>query len=137
SFNPFNAGAVLRESIFYGGVSAYHFQYRDLSKDKYRKDNDWLIEIKGFSLEQAMSVIESIQVLQNDKINDVLAGLIVKHPNELSLFEAYTFSSEEIAGKSELDAEVAKKVIESFVSPVGQEDFASFDDFNPINAYPI
>lgn len=137
SFNPFNSGAVLRESIFYGGESAYHFQYRDLSKDKYRKDNDWLIENKGYSLEQAMSVIESIQVLQNDKINDVLAGLIEKHPNEWSLFEAYTFSSEEIAGKSELDADVAKKVIESFVSPVGQEDFTSLDDFNPINAYPI
>lgn len=27
-FNPFNSGAVLRESIFYGGESAYHFQYR-------------------------------------------------------------------------------------------------------------
>lgn len=137
NFNPFNSGAVLREPIFYGGESAYHFQYRDLSKDKYRKDNDWLIENKGYSLEQAMSVIASIQILQNDKINDVLGSLIEKHPNEWSLFEAYTFSLEDIAGKSELDVEVAKKVIESFISPVGQEDFTSLDDFNPINAYPI
>ncbi|MCK7581793.1 MAG: hypothetical protein MZV65_43340 [Chromatiales bacterium] len=37
NFNPFGSGAVLRESIFYGGESAYHFQYRDLSKEKYRK----------------------------------------------------------------------------------------------------
>lgn len=137
SFNPFNSGAVLRESIFYGGESAYHFQYRDLSKEKYRKDNDWLIENKGYSLEQAMSVISSIQILQNDKINDVFARLIEKHPNEWTLLEAYTFSLEEIVNKSELDVEVAKKVIESFVSPVGQEDFTSLDDFNPINAYPI
>lgn len=137
NFNPFTSGALLREAIFYGGESAYHFQYRDLAEDKYRKDNAWLIENKGYSLEQAMSVISSIQALQNDKINDVFVSLVGKHPNEWTFFEAYTFSLGEIVDKSELDAEVAKKIIESFVSPVGQNDFASLDDFNPINAYPI
>lgn len=136
-FNPFESGSVLRESIFYGGESAYHFQYRNLSEDKYRKDNDWLINSKGYSLDQAMGVISSIQILQNDKINDVLNSLIEKHPDEWSVFEAYTFSLEEIADKSELNLDVAKKIIESFVSPVGQEDFKSLDDFNPLNAYPI
>ena len=137
NINPFNSGTALREPIFYGGESAYHFQYRDLSEDKYRKDNDWLIENKGYSLEQAMSVISSIQILQNDKINNVLFSLIEKHPNEWTFFEAYTFAVEEIFDKSKLDVEVAKKVIESFVSPIGQKDFISLDDFNPINAYPI
>lgn len=137
NFNPFNSGIVLRESIFYGGESAYHFQYRDLSEDKYRKDDDWLIENKGYSIKQAISVISSIQVLQNDKINDVLFSLIEKHPNEWTFFEAYTFSLEEIIDKAELDVEVVKKVIESFVSPIGQKDFISLNDFNPLNAYPI
>jgi hypothetical protein len=137
NFNPFNSGSVLRESIFYGGESAYHFQYRDLSGDKYRKDNDWLIKNKGYSIEQAISVISSIQVLQNDKINDVFVSLIEKHPNEWTRFEAYTFSLEEIIDKVELDVQVAKKVIESFVLPIGQYEFTSLDDFNPINAYPI
>ncbi|MCK7581792.1 MAG: hypothetical protein MZV65_43335 [Chromatiales bacterium] len=96
-------------------------------KKSIEKDNDWLIENKGYSLDQAISVIASIQVLQNDKINDVLASLIEKHPSDWSLFEAYTFSIEEIAGKSELDVEVARKVIESFVSPVGHEEFTSLE----------
>lgn len=91
NFNPFTCGALLRESIFYGGESAYHFQYRDLAEDKYRKDNAWLIENKGYSLEQAMSVISSIQALQNDKINEVFVGMIDKHPNEWTFLEAYTF----------------------------------------------
>jgi len=34
NFNPFKKGNVLREAIFYGGESAYQFQYRDLSKIK-------------------------------------------------------------------------------------------------------
>jgi hypothetical protein len=136
-FNPFNSGAVLRESIFYGGESAYHFQYRDLAEDKYRKDNAWLIENKGYSIEQAMSVVSAIQVLQIDKINDALVGLADKHPNEWTFFEAYIFSLEEIANRSGLDAEVSRNVIESFVSPIEQNGFSSLDDFNPINAYPI
>ncbi len=137
NYNPFTSGAVLRESIFYGGESAYQFQYRDLSEHKYIKDNDWLIENKGYSLGQAISVISSIQVLQNDKINDVFVSLSKKHPNEWTVFEAYTFSLEEVADKSGIDLEIAKKVVESFVSQIEQKDFKSLDDFNPINAYPI
>lgn len=136
-FNPFESGALLRESIFYGGESAYNFQYRDLPKDKYRKDNDWLVNNKGYTLEQAMSVISSIQALQNDKINDVFISLRGKRPDEWGFFEAYKFSLEDVVVKSELNQEVVEKVIESFVSPVGQEAFLSLDDFNPLNAYPI
>ena len=43
----------------------------------------------------------------------------------------------EIAAKSGLDVEACSCVIESFVSPIEQNDFISLDDFNPINAYPI
>jgi len=136
-FNPLYSGAVLREPIFYGGESAYHFQYRDLSEYKYRQDNDWLIQNKGYSLDQAMTVISSIRVLQNDKINGVIGSLIERHPNEWTVFEAYTFSLGEIVDKFELDVEIVKNVVGSFVSPIGQRDFTSLDDFNPTNAYPI
>lgn len=135
--NPFNSGVILRESIFYGGESAYYFQYRDLAEYKYRKDNDWLIKNKGYSLKQAMHVISSIQILQNDKINSVFLSIKNKYQNKLTFFDAYTFSLKEITEKSELNTEVAKKIVESFVSPIGQEEFKNLDDFNPINAYPI
>ena len=51
-FNPFRDGLVLREIIFYSRESAYHFQYSDLSKIKYEKDNDWFVINKGFSIQQ-------------------------------------------------------------------------------------
>ncbi|TVQ59116.1 MAG: prepilin peptidase, partial [Spirulina sp. DLM2.Bin59] len=47
NFNPFRDGRVLREAIFYSGESAYYFQYRDLSRIKYEKDNDWFLINKG------------------------------------------------------------------------------------------
>ena len=37
--SPLRKGAVLREAIFYGGKSAYSFQYRNFSQLKYAQDN--------------------------------------------------------------------------------------------------
>lgn len=36
-----NSGKMLREAIFYGGESAFHFQYRDLCLKKYEKDSEF------------------------------------------------------------------------------------------------
>src|SRR5688572_12643699 len=40
ALNALTTGAALREPIFYGGESAYSFQYRDLAVRKYGKDNE-------------------------------------------------------------------------------------------------
>ena len=39
--NPFTMGSFIGESIFYGGESAYRFQYKDITLNKYKLDNDW------------------------------------------------------------------------------------------------
>ena len=46
----FTSGDALREPIFYGGESAYSFQYRDFSPLKYAADDDWLRANKGFTI---------------------------------------------------------------------------------------
>ena len=137
SFNPFKNGSALRESIFYGGEAAYSFQYRDLSKIKYKKDNDWFLINKGFSISQGIEVITAIQGIQSDKINDVFQGLIDEDPNEWTIFPAYVFDVEEVATVTGIDAGIVQSVIDSFVSPVGMDSFNALDDFNPTNAYPI
>lgn len=55
--NPFASAAALREPIFYGAESAYSFQYRDLSVQKYARDEDWLKKSKGFSPKDAQTVV--------------------------------------------------------------------------------
>lgn len=49
-FNPFSFGSALREPIFYGGESAYDFQYREFSAAKYANDGEWLSRNKGLSI---------------------------------------------------------------------------------------
>ncbi|CDL87260.1 SEC-C metal-binding domain-containing protein [Xenorhabdus cabanillasii] len=138
-FNPFKKGAVLREAIFYGGESAHHFQYRDLSSLKYIKDSEWLTYNKGFSSEEAISTIKAIQELQNRKINEFIPSLNITNPNNWTALNVYKFTAEEVSEESSIDLCVVTSVIESFVSPtpIGMNDFSSLDDFNPKNAYPI
>ena len=136
-FNPFRDGLVLREVIFYSRESAYHFQYRDLSKIKYEKDNDWFVANKGFSIHQMIDVVMSIQSIQNAKINNIVQGFVDKDPNEWDMLAAYKFKVKEVADISNIEVDTVKLVIESFVSLISMDEFNSLDDFNPKNAYPI
>jgi SEC-C motif/Nuclease-related domain len=137
NFNPFKNGLALRESIFYGGEAAYHFQYRDLSKIKYKKDNDWFEKNKGYSIQQVFDVVTAIQLLHVDKINHVLQDLVNRDPNDWSILPAFKFTADEVNNNSKIKIDTVRLVIESFVSSIHMTDFKSLDDFNPINAYPI
>lgn len=137
NFNPFKNGSALRESIFYGGEAAYNFQYINLSKVKYRKDNDWFLKNKKFSLQQVIDVMISIQSIQIAKINDVIPGLADKDPSEWSCLAAYKFTAKEVSDSSNIEIGAVRLIIESFVSPIDMTAFESLDDFNPKNAYPI
>ncbi len=137
NFNPFRDGLVLREPIFYGGESAHHFQYRDLSKIKYEKDNDWFLKNKGFSTQQLIDVVMSIQSLQNNKANNVLQGLSDENSDEWTVLPAFKFTAKEVGDISNIEIGTVRLVIESFVSSIGMDEFNSLDDFNPKNAYPI
>ena len=137
NFNPFRDGLVLREPIFYSGESAYNFQYRDLSKIKYEKDNDWFLRNKGFSIQQLIDVVMSIQSLQSDKTNNIVQGLFDKDPSEWTVFSAYKFTAKEVSDISNIEIDTVRLVIKSFVSSIGVDEFNSLDDFNPQNAYPI
>ena len=139
NFNQFINGEVFREAIFYGGESAYNFQYRDLSLIKYKNDNDYLTINKGYSIEQGVMLASSLSQMQNDKINDLMQTLTLKHPDEWTILPGYTFSSEELADRSGTDKKVVKAFVESFVFTGDYDNinFSKLDDFNPINAYPI
>ncbi len=53
-------GAGMREPIFYGGESAYAFQYRDLVLEKYGADDPWMLRTKGFTSGQARIVARTL-----------------------------------------------------------------------------
>ncbi len=46
--------------MFYGGESAYNFQYREFAPDKYGGDAEWLGRNKGFTIWEARDVVYAI-----------------------------------------------------------------------------
>ncbi|WP_109078365.1 SEC-C metal-binding domain-containing protein [Aggregatibacter kilianii] len=133
------SGTFLREPMFYGGESAYHFQYREFSKLKYSKDNDWFIKNKGYSVEELYQVIKVLENIQSEKVNGVLTNFHNKDSKYCSVLDGYKFSIEDISSRVNINNSVIGKIIDSFTlsQNVQVSNFNSIGSFNPTNAYPI
>ena len=138
--DPFTAGSILREPIFYGGESAYIFQYRDLSIPKYQKDNDWLLQAKGFSIEDAHAAVSAICRIQDQLFTETLKGLRGIDPRQWTMLPAFTVTAAEIEGVSRLPVQRVARVLEAFsMQPDSRNnaDFCSLGDYNAAIAQPI
>lgn len=135
--DPFNTGAVLREPIFYGGDSAYGFQYLELAEERYGNDKDWLERTKKFTVDDARKVIEAACRLQ------VLKFTIRKNSKnfdkEASFLKEFTITPGEIENITNLSINVIIAVLESFTSPAPpcNISFVALGDFNLANSHPI
>jgi len=138
-FNPFTSGAVLREPIFYGGESAYSFQYRDFSLAKYERDDDWLAANKQFSIQDARNVVYAISLLQDEKAGDTLQSMRTAALKDWTFLPCFAFTVQEVADFAHMDLAVVERVLQAFTAPIGacNETFKTLNDFNIINASPL
>lgn len=138
-FNPFTSGAALREPIFYGGESAYSFQYRDFSPGKYGRDDGWLVANKHFSIQQARDVVYAISRLQDEKAVETLQSMRNVALEDWTLLPSFAFTIQEIADFARMDPTVVGHVLIAFSAPSNacNEQFTALHDFNTINACPL
>jgi hypothetical protein len=138
-FDPFSAGEALREPIFYGGDSAYNFQYRDLTIQKHERDNEWLLSNRGFNIQTALTVVNALRDVLTEKQTSLPDELIAKPPNQWSALPAFCFSADEISDRCAIAPDVVRMVIAGFT--LGCDDkngsFATLQDYNVTNACPI
>lgn len=139
NFNPFTSGAVLREPIFYGGESAYSFQYRDLSPKKYARDNNWLTANKGFSIQAARDVVHAIGRIQDEKSIATLQAMRGLPPDQWTFLPGDTFTANEVAAFAKIDTPTVEKVLTAFALPKGETNsqFNALHDFNVATALPL
>lgn len=138
-FNPFANAKAMREPIFYGGESAYTFQYRDFSAAKYKSDSAWLSQNKGVDPDVAARVVKSLANLLNVKQIDHLKSLRDAHPATWTMLPAFTFGSGEVAGDCNLPVETVESVLQAFSLPADDINptFTSLSEYNATNAYPL
>ena len=138
-FNPFTTGAALREPIFYGGESAYSFQYRDFCPAKYASDDPWLIANKGFSIHDARNVVFAISRLQDEKSISVMRAMRGTPQETWTFLPGNTFSVQEVADYGHFDPAIVDRVLSAFAVPPGayNKQFKALHDFNIANACPL
>jgi Nuclease-related domain len=135
----FTRGDVIREAIFYGGESAYSFQYRDFALQRYAKDNPWLCANKGFWIEEAHAVVRAIVDLANRKVGATLSNTRRLDPPQWTLLPGFSFSLQEIVEAAKIAPAAAEAVLAAFTAPEPPTNagFKSLGDFNAANACPI
>jgi hypothetical protein len=127
------------EPIFYGGDSAYYFQYREFASKKYQDDKPWIEANKGFDIATAILVSEALGALLTEKACAIVETLGRKHPNEWTVLPAFTFSLTELTARSGVKRNLVEKVIITFCLPNDclNPTFAGLQEFNATEAQPI
>lgn len=138
-FNPFERGTALRESIFYGAEGAYDFQYLDMAVKKYAGDEPWLTTHRGFTVDQATRVIKAVKEVHTDHFNVACEVMPKQHPDEWTMLPLFSFTTDEIAAKANLTADLVERVLGAFELPVTERNvgFNALHDFNVITATPL
>jgi hypothetical protein len=137
--SPFDGAAAMREPIFYGGDSAYDFQYEELTPLKYQADDPWLLNNRGFVIADAMAVARAIQGGCMAKAALLREEMRANPPDEWTLLPMFTFRSEDILAESGLPEATVEAVLSAFrYEPHERNDsFTGVSEFNETNARPI
>lgn len=137
--DPFTSGTVLREAIFYGGESAYSFQYRDLLERKYGRDDAWLIAHKGFSIRDGHAVIKAVGAILNDRPSENMKAMRELPIEYWTYLPGQMFGADEVADRTGLAENLVERILMAFVLPGGERNahYATPHDFNAISAFPL
>lgn len=130
-------GSFLREPIFYGGESAYAFQYRDFSPVKYGKDDEWLRSNMGFSIGAAVAVIRAMGDRQNLNVMAAHKSMSPNDPTSWTILPGFYLSAEELAARSKIPMEEVMAILAAFTHKGKNTDFSNASAFNAISATPL
>lgn len=137
--DPMASGAAMREAIFYGGESAYPFQYRDFASVRYAADEPWIMANKGFSMKEAAQVARAVGRTIDARASQALS----RSRGDLSTIgdalELYTFSAEEVGVAARLPAETCERVLAAFACPEEERNaqFTKVDARNMAAILPV
>ncbi len=130
-------GEAMREPIFYGGESAYQFQYRDLAVEKYHEDDSWLVLHKEFSIAEARAIAEAMCVLLVEKMTQLYSEMKHSGSSPDTWLPAFTQSLDEIGQMVDVPAERIRAFFAAFTMRGDNAQFQSVGDFNALAETPL
>jgi len=112
--NPLSSGSILREAIFYGGESAFPFQYKSLARERYAEDRQWLQTQKGFDIDEACEVLSAIRTIVDGNLPKLQDAMKSLHPKEWTFLPLFQFTINDVVQRTGLDSLKVKKIIDCF-----------------------
>jgi len=137
--DPFANASAMREPIFYGGESAYHFQYEQLACLKYGADNAWLQTNKRFRIDDACRIAEGLGRLQSKRQLECFQSLRKLPSDQWTILPGFVFTKEDAADASGIPGETVESVLDAFSCSPSERNssFTALNEFNATNAMPI
>ena len=130
-------GKMMREPIFYGGESAYSFQYRDLLPEKYGADDDWLLKNKGFTSTQGQVIAHAMCKLLDEKTTAMLSEARRAGAMLSTWLPAFELAPAEVAHRSGVARAVVNAFLATFTLPGNNDGFKEVGDFSALAATPL
>lgn len=129
---------TLREPIFYGGESAFNFQYRDFAVEKFRADDPWLEANCGFTIEDAAAIVDACLALTEEQVTERWKTADRDDPSTWSLLPGFIVSKADLVARSSVTEEKAGAVIAAFSTPLGDNgEFVALNDYNRAVSAPL
>jgi hypothetical protein len=137
--SPIGGGESMREAIFYGGESAYPFQYRDFAPARYKADEEWIVKAKGFSLSQAADVARALSRRVDRRVTEEANRTLGDLETCESPLDLFTFTVREVALAAKTPVEICERVLDAFACPETERnaDFDRVDARNMAAILPI
>lgn len=137
--DPTASGVAMREAIFYGGESAYAFQYRDFAPARYTADEPWIVANKEFSIKVAAEVARAVGRTIDARASQALSRSRCDLARIGDPLELYTFSAEEVGVAARLPAETCERVLAAFALPDEERNahFTKVDARNMAAILPV
>lgn len=129
-------GDVLREAIFYGPPSAYHFQFLDFAPHRYARDSEWLVANRGFSIDQGAMVAGAIHAALHDQVTQATQRL-TETRDPTGLLPAFVVRAAQIAERAGLEPAIVAAVFDAFELKSRNEGFQAIDDYNEAAVFPL
>lgn len=129
---PARNSSFLRESIFYANESAFPFQYLSFSKERYLQDEEWLQANKGFTINDAEKIINSIFDKLNTNVNQFGAA-VRKDPRCAPTAMLFQFTLEEITRESGVKEDIVHRFITAFEFVPNNKHNLAFSGFSTLN----
>ena len=136
---PNLSGAALREPIFYGGESAYGFQYRDFAEAKYGGDDTWLQANRGFSIGEARNVVAAAAAAQDRKVMLAARAVGSMSAGAWTMLPGFILCAADLIDRTGLPVVTVERVLDAFAVRSGDcnEGFTSLHAYNAATGTPL